>query len=385
MQGPQASSPAGLFFFLTRPRKSGMKSLAMMLMPTTPATPVLPFCPSLPPDPREKAPRAVLSETKLDTCGFAVDRDNICLQPSLTTRFCHGSAHADWVTVAGAMPNIDLNISYATIQNLNGCSTRAWIQFSPSRGKHRVHVKRCGLLVCPTCGPREATKMASRVTQWIGDVKPHAWRMYTISLPSAGSCLMEQIEQLRKAFRRLRQSQVWAETQLYGISVCEVAYNKTADTWHPHLHILMRGKWAPIAAMRTAWWKACGVNARIHVREVDSNKSAAHYVSKYLGKGAKQTIDINGKIEDAPDQSLASMPPPRLLELITARCRKRWLLMVGEGPPLPEWNAENLPDQGANDWMPVCTLSELFRRGKSDPLSQAIAAEIGLDLTSAPP
>jgi len=222
--------------------------------------------------------------------------------------------------------------------------------------------------------------MSHRICQWIGTVRPHAWRMYTLSLPSGGSSLLDQVEQLRRAFRRLRQSRAWSETQMYGVSVCEVTYNQTANTWHPHLHVLMRGRWCAISVMRAAWWKAAAVNARIHVREIDSSRAAAHYVSKYVGKGVKQTVEVNGKIEDAPDQSLAAMPHGRLLEMITARCKKRWLLMVGEGPPLPDFDPEELPDQGPNDWVPVCTLRELFRRGSADPLAIAIAAEIGLEL-----
>jgi len=355
-----------------------MNQLVMVLMPSPPAAPGLPFDPPLPLDHRDKVAFSGLFPTNLDTCGFAVDQPFTPAASTCVTRFAHAKELENWLEIACAMTETDLGLSYATVSNLNACGSRAWIQFSPSRSKHRCRVKQCGLLVCPTCGPREARKMADRISEWIGPVKQHSWRMFTLSLPSSGSHLLDQIEQLRKAFRRLRQARVWCDTQTYGLSICEVTYNATADTWHPHLHVLMRGKWSPIRIMRDAWWKASGAQARIHVREVDSAKGASLYVAKYLGKSTKITEVHENEVRDRADQSYASMPKARLQEMIIARCKKRWLLLVGEGPPLPDFSAEALPDQGPNDWQPVCSLTELFRRGAHDPLALSIAIELGM-------
>lgn len=375
--GPLRGEGCNYFFNLTLALKGGMKSFAMISMPLTPPPAVLPFDPPLPPSKEDQAHSRAVYLTNLALCDLSVDQAFTVADRTRETCYYHESRVDNWMTIATELTTGAPDVSYATVANFNACGSRAWVQFSPSRGKHRVRFKSCGLLLCPTCGPRKAARKATQIAAWMGDIKPFQWRMFTLSLPSTDNPLVAQIEELKKAFRRLRQTRIFADTQNHGAAIVEVTFNLTTGQWHPHIHALMRGDWVQVDALRAAWWSAAKCEARIHLRVVDSSRKAAGYVTKYLGKGMKLTEVINGKNIDAKSADLEQLPREKLAEFINARCRKKWLFQIGECEGFPEFEYTG-DDEGPNDWQLVDSLRGLALRARTDPAAAAICLELQL-------
>lgn len=317
--------------------------------------------------------------SNLASCELNVDEGMKAAAVSYSTKYAHRGQLQDWLTICSEMTSVDLGLSMATIANCNACGSEAWVQFSPSRSQYRAKFKRCGLRVCPTCGIRLGFSLSRRVREWIGTPQLYKWRMITLSMRSTDAPLKAQINELRKSFRRLRQSKVWSTTQNYGLAVVEVTFNTTTNQWHPHLHVLMHGQFLPVGCVRAAWWNASHEGARVHLRNVDSSKQAGNYVAKYVGKGCKLTrSNPDGTVEPLVGTSLVDLPQEKLRQWIQATCKSRWVIPVGDGPSLPE-DKPDPEEKGTNDWQTITTLEGLMRKPYRSAEDEQIIAALELD------
>lgn len=283
--------------------------------------------------------------------------------------YAHGANWSDWRAVVGALQSINSRAGLASMIAVESCGSDAIVQYSPSTGRYRIALQRCGRRVCPHCGGVIAAETQARVREWMGTIKPYTWRMVTLSMRSSSGDLREAIKLLKASFRRLRQTQIWSTTQHYGIAVVECTYNREADSWHPHLHVLMRGRYIPIEALRAAWWSAAHEGARVHICPVDSATRAANYVAKYVGKSLSikhESPTVEGGYDCDADQSLASLPERRLREWCNALYRDRWMIRVGDAPPLPDAPPPEGDDADPGDWEWQGTLDGMIARAYAD-------------------
>ena len=113
---------------------------------------------------------------------------------------------------------------------------------------------RCKLRYCPVCGVGLARDLEKRVTKIVARMRSP--RFLTLTVPS-GPDLKERLDFLRKAFQRLRRSKVWKRYVRGGVAVLEITGGRRRG-WHPHVHVIVDGKFIPKPELVVAWQKATG-------------------------------------------------------------------------------------------------------------------------------
>lgn len=189
-------------------------------------------------------------------------------------------------------------------------------------GDYRVITSACGQRICPHCAERLALDFAERTELWMRGTSPRSWRLITLTLSASRAPLSEQIKRLRASFRRLRQQRIWQRTQDYGRAHIEVTYNAQTDAWHPHLHVIAKGRYIPQRSLSRAWLRATDDSYVVDVRQINSPAQAAKYVTKYVAK----PTSVDGE----------TFPLERAVELVESGNKARWIIAYGDGPPFPE-------------------------------------------------
>lgn len=132
---------------------------------------------------------------------------------------------------------------------------------------------RCKLWRCPTCGPILARQWQTRIAA----AKPTRFMTLTCDpahFPTPGHAYDAMKAALPKLVRILRQ---------------RAGAFEYAATWelhesgYPHLHLLCKGVYLPKSMIRYHW-NALGIGYIVHIRQVDDDKQAAWYVTKYVTK-----------------------------------------------------------------------------------------------------
>lgn len=233
----------------------------------------------------------------------------------------------------------------SVLNRYRSCGTRGAVIQSPSTSAIRLQVHCCGQRVCPHCGRVSATDRAQKIRQIMGHVKPNEWRFITLTIQSTDAPLAEQLQFLRKSFRRLRQQLIWTDTQKGGWAVIEVTWNNVRKQWHPHLHILAQGKFIPQKELATAWQQASAGSYVVDIRAVDESQGSVKELTKYAGKCPPLELEENA-------EELA-------IEYYTATKGRRMVLpfgnVIGQGEIEVAESGE--PDPG--DWVVIASLDDL--------------------------
>jgi len=98
--------------------------------------------------------------------------------------------------------------------------------------------------------------------------------------------LSEACDELWAAFKRLRQRRAWEPVQ-GAAAAMEVTFNADAQTWHPHLHVLVAVKWGADwdwARLQRAWAElmAPGVDFEVVPSEPKARRKALVELTKYV-------------------------------------------------------------------------------------------------------
>jgi hypothetical protein len=134
-----------------------------------------------------------------------------------------------------------------------------------------------------------------------------------LTLKSSDDPLVEQVDRLLSAFRRLRQRGFWSRFVNGGIGTLEVTYNAGTGQWHPHLHILLDGLYIPHSIVSSEWSMVTGGSFVVHVAAVHSRDDAGRYIAKYVAKPSE----------------MVNLPPARTVELALALSGRRTLITFG--------------------------------------------------------
>jgi len=145
----------------------------------------------------------------------------------------------------------------------------------------------------PTTSTTPATTHGLTTGSSTRNIRTH--RFFTFTLRHNDKPLKEQITRLYRCFKKLRNTQVWRDTQLGGAVMLEVKLAKDKNAagkqrWHPHLHAVAEGKWIDNARLKHAWHEITGDSIVVDVRILPRDKDAANYVSKYVTKGTSTVV-----------------------------------------------------------------------------------------------
>ncbi len=245
------------------------------------------------------------------------------------------------------------------------CGTHAVVYKAAERAKYKMIGNFCGYRTCPRCWNRYKLETSTRLAHWIGHVKKNQWRFVTLTIRSMQMPLTDQLTFLQECFRRLRQTEIWKQSQQYGKGIIEVTYNQNTRMWHPHLHIVCKGTWIDQEALKKVWMKCTGGSHGCHVTVIKNAKHLPAELTKYLGKLPKLG-DCEGR------RSLQE-------EYYTAIRNRKMVISFGRGAPKMKTYQECIEAE-ETEWIPIGTLQEILERaalGNKEAIGILKAMETG--------
>jgi hypothetical protein len=127
-----------------------------------------------------------------------------------------------------------------------------------------------------------------------------------LTLRSTDAPLRDELDRLYNAFKRLRSSRWWKGLVLGGVAFLELTYNDKRRQWHPHLHLIVQGRYVPHADLSREWHKRTGDSFIVDVRAVRSNDEVTSYVTKYVSKTAVPDTHLADRLLDEWCEALES-------------------------------------------------------------------------------
>jgi len=145
---------------------------------------------------------------------------------------------------------------------------------------------------CPYCRAKAMSTLRNTISAEIADYK---WPTFlTLSVRhNEADPLEDLIELLYSSWTKLLRSQVMEGVRA-GIKVVEI--KRTANGWHPHLHIIMDSEWIPHKLLQAAWIKATGGSSQVNVTRIKSTAKATEYVAGYVAK-AGVALDFRHEVQ----------------------------------------------------------------------------------------
>lgn len=121
------------------------------------------------------------------------------------------------------------------------CSTYLEFVQTPD-GERKLHKANfCRERLCPVCQWRRSIKLGRQADKIYKLLTEKGYKHIFITLTirnCAGRELSNMIDRLGEALARLKRSELWKRAIVGSYRALEVTYNRQADTYHPHFHIL---------------------------------------------------------------------------------------------------------------------------------------------------
>lgn len=240
----------------------------------------------------------------------------------------------------------------------------------------RIHESetRCSLKWCPVCARKRAARLSGKYRKASALM---TWPMHiTLTRANTATISKEQIDELKKAFTKLRERAIWRDNVVGGIKALEMT--NTGKGWHPHLHILADCKWLSKQVpepqgwhsrarkkelfqqaseeLQREWSNCIGqLASSIKVRRCDG-ATAVTEVLKYTMKG--------GDLADSPDEiapAIRAISMGRVVSAFGSLYNMRAELKEEEKPSMP------CPCCGAaKAWMPEDQVKAIMGASRRD-------------------
>ena len=195
-------------------------------------------------------------------------------------------------------PLIKPPVTARRIDAYERCGHNAWVMRSTADPtKYRVSCDRCNDRFCQPCSAERAYRIRSKLHD---KIKSGVHRFVTLTLRTGEEPLKEQLQKLYAAFRRLRNRLWWKRRVTGGIVFVEIKWSEGGNRWHPHLHVLVQGRYLPCKELAAEWYQCTGDSYIVDVRIVKDTARAADYVAKYATKGyAANVLDDHDRLVEA--------------------------------------------------------------------------------------
>jgi hypothetical protein len=173
-------------------------------------------------------------------------------------------------------------------------------------------------------------------------------RFVTLTLRHRNESLKFMLDRLYRSFRKLQLTDFWQQRVTAGASFLEVKASRLGTGWHPHVHILCKGKFIPALKLKQIWKAITGDSYIVDVTLVREQRKVVDYVTKYLTK---------------PLDSSVIRSESHLVEAINTLQGRRSLITFGSwrGTPLK-------PKTEPQDYEPVAYLDTLLRHAREGNL-----------------
>lgn len=168
------------------------------------------------------------------------------------------------------------------LQRFEECGRTAWIlRHRTEPDRYRIALDCCHDRFCVPCGNGRAAVVAENLSRKLSST-PH--RLLTLTLKSSDTPLGGQLDRLLRSFKRLRARLLWRERCDGGAAFLELAYNVETHRWHPHLHVIIQGRFLPHAFLKSAWLDITGDSTVVDIRPIRNTEAIVKYVTKYVTK-----------------------------------------------------------------------------------------------------
>lgn len=231
------------------------------------------------------------------------------------------------------------------IERFQECGSNAWVVRKEDHpDEYAVVSDHCRDRFCRPCARFRGQVIAHNVAAYLRD---RPYRFVTITIKTTGLTLKAGVDKLYKCFGLLRRSKLWAQKVTGGCAICEVLPRAGGTEWHPHLHLIVEGKYLPLKPLRKLWHTITGDSYIIDVSRGKDVTHAATYISKYITK---------------PFDDSTTRVPLRLIEAIKALHGRRLVMTFGK------WRGQRLTEyHPLGVWIKVIGLGELrLRTEKGD-------------------
>ncbi len=262
------------------------------------------------------------------------------------------------------------------VHRIHLCGAAPRLFLKPDGSMARTLI-RCRDRLCPTCALVRNARGLERTQQIVQ--RMNSPRFLTLTNPGDRKSLAESLSELFQRNAALRRLKVWKDHVQGGLFVCEVTVNRKTGRWHPHLHVLIDGKYFPRDLLVNAWHHQLGGGKVLDIRKPHSTSDVLHYLAKYLNAFQRNAEWSNEEIREYAE----SMHGTRLIATF-GNCHN---LKIDEAPE-PEHAQPGEPlcriddidaairegDKEAIDAFnvltviapQVCTLSDFFQRNAEE-------------------
>lgn len=220
---------------------------------------------------------------------------------------------------------------------------------------YKIRASYCHDRFCKPCSRTRAHVIADNIAH----IAPtNNLRFLTLTLPAPNITLVQTIDTIFKAFRRLRRGTGWQRNVHGGAAFLETKWNDATDRWHTHLHVMIEGDYYPQKQLKDEWTAATGGANIVHITRIRDRRMTLRYVTKY-GTKAIDTTTLRY--------------PDKLLEAIHALRGRRLVLTFGAWRGL-----RTKPKQATTDWEDIAPLSAILRQAATnDPDALYVLGKLG--------
>lgn len=128
----------------------------------------------------------------------------------------------------------------------------------------RVWTFRCMDRLCPLCSGLRSQKVRNDLRNILTVCKPARHIVLTLC-GIRGRPLKATIEKLMVSFRKLRRVEKWKAKVAGGAYVIEVTRNQQLETWHAHLHLIVKGLYFPQKLLMGLWFEITGDSKNVWI------------------------------------------------------------------------------------------------------------------------
>lgn len=215
-----------------------------------------------------------------------VYRDNPLYDESGESLFRHSGWKADRKRVYESL--LRTGRSASRIQAFCKCGRDSYVFESQDRpGEYSIGGSACHDRFCLPCARDRSRIIAQNVLEQIGRSQA---RFLTLTLKSTNQPLSDLLARLTKSFTKLRTTKLWKNKVTGGVAFVEVTWSSRSDSWHPHLHCLIQGRYLPNKELSKLWRKITGDSSIIDIRFATDNAHVTHYITKYASKPLDHSV-----------------------------------------------------------------------------------------------
>ncbi len=203
--------------------------------------------------------------------------------------------------------------------------------------RYKIACTRCHDRFCLPCSQDRARLIVANMRK---QIPYQTTRFITLTLKHSDEPLSQQLDRLYVGFAHLRRRTFWKGLVTGGVAFLELKLSSSDKRWHPHLHILVRGKYVPHQILSDAWLQVTGDSYIVDVRLAKTPDQVYSYLAKYVTKGWGPGVYRNYE---------------RLTEAIIALKGRKLLLCFGDLA-----HAKLLEPPTDETWIELGTLHEII-------------------------